>query len=749
MEPIASAWLTRIGGDVAISCDSTCPQLSDQCSPDLVLESAAPGRREAMRATIFCADRAIAVALALLVLSSRFDSAIGRKRQPKRRASNGPFILERRSQTYLPTHYGDGEPKFCMGTSAAEQISFDADQQILYVVGYQIIHVLDIEYPKGPIILGHMRLSHDITDVASCGDLVAVSETDYPKTQPGYVHIFETVKQGKKSKASEMTRLFKVQVGALPDMLTFSKDCEKIFVANEGEPGKNKDGEFVDPQGSISIIDVQKLQETNNVEDSVNTIDFKSFNEDADSLTDAGVRWVRRGAPGGSANSFSQDLEPEYIALSKDGKTAYVCLQENNAVGVVDLEKEEVVSIIPLGLKNFADLKSKIDGSDRDDGAEMESWPVFGVYQPDAIASFHHAGEDYLVTANEGASQQVDEDDGVGEFSDATSGFGVAKEMSSSIDDSIIDALEDETKMGRLGFSAIDGWSEQYEDGEKVRDKLVMFGGRSFTIFRARDMKPVFDSGDDLEHLNAELFPWAFNSKEPGQFCVENELTTDINADTREVFDWIEAGKGTKPSRNPFMSKELMREKLDEAKEELKEFESTENPWEHGLAEPSLALTTTPLDLSDHSSTLSGTSPETLTVGIVNGRRLLFVANEKGSTVFVYDITDPENAVWHSAVYPGFHDATWAELYNEKMLVDVDPEGLEFVSAEDSPSGEALLIVSGSLSGTVSIYSISQQPSDAIPRPVLQRPSRTENPKRGIIIDSTDDTVNAVNADLV
>ena len=69
-------------------------------------------------------------------------------------------------------------------------------------------------------------------------------------------------------------------------------------------------------------------------------------------------------------------------------------------------------------------------------------------------------------------------------------------------------------------------------------------------------------------------------------------------------------------------------------------------------------------------------------------RRLLFVANEKGSTLFVYDITDPKNAMWHSAVYPGFHDATWAELYNKKALVDLDPEGLEFVPAEDSPSGE-------------------------------------------------------------
>lgn len=68
-------------------------------------------------------------------------------------------------------------------------------------------------------------------------------------------------------------------------------------------------------------------------------------------------------------------------------------------------------------------------------------------------------------------------------------------------------------------------------------------------------------------------------------------------------------------------------------------------------------------------------------------RRLLFISTEKASTVAVYDITNPRKPVWQSSVYPGRHDMTWAELFNERVIADIDPEGMEFIPEDDSPTG--------------------------------------------------------------
>lgn len=87
--------------------------------------------------------------------------------------------------------------------------------------------------------------------------------------------------------------------------------------------------------------------------------------EKRDPLLAAGVRWSMRNETKGvfkkgfttideSMTTFSRDLEPEYLALSSDGKTVYVGLQEASAIAIFDLATKTFTDIKPLHTKSLS-----------------------------------------------------------------------------------------------------------------------------------------------------------------------------------------------------------------------------------------------------------------------------------------------------------------------------------------------------------------------------------------------------------
>src|SRR5690606_32903630 len=74
--------------------------------------------------------------------------------------------------------------------------------------------------------------------------LLAVAGEASPKTSPGSVELYD---------ATTLTLIDRVQVGALPDMVTFTPDGRYVLVANEGEPSNDYS---VDPEGSVSVVEV-------------------------------------------------------------------------------------------------------------------------------------------------------------------------------------------------------------------------------------------------------------------------------------------------------------------------------------------------------------------------------------------------------------------------------------------------------------------------------------------------------------
>ncbi|BCL34293.1 choice-of-anchor I family protein [Nostoc sp. MS1] len=305
--------------------------------------------------------------------------------------------------------------------------------------------------------------------------------------------------------AADGTFLNSVEVGYLPDMLTFTPDGTKVLTANEGEPNSYGQANSFDPEGSVSIINL-----ANGVANAtVQTAGFTAFNSQIDALKAAGVRIFGPGA------TVAQDVEPEYIAFSGDGTKAYVTLQENNALAIVDIATATVTQIIPLGRKDYSLPGNGIDPSDRDNGINIRQVPVFGLYQPDAIASYTVNGQTYYITANEGDSRDY-------------TGFSEEVRVGSNsyvLDPTIFpDAatLKQNANLGRLTVTNATGDT----DGDGDFDRIEAFGGRSFSI-RDSNGNLVFDSGDQLERITAAQVPSLFNSD--GSFTSPNFDTRSDN----------------------------------------------------------------------------------------------------------------------------------------------------------------------------------------------------------------------------
>lgn len=465
------------------------------------------------------------------------------------------------------------------GEDSAEIVAHDPSSQRLFITNSETktVDILDISNPKTPVKISSIDVSTlngtqtgGPNSVAVANGIVAVAIEADTVTDEGFIAFYD----------ANGVLLGSVKVGSLPDMVTFTPDGKKLLVANEGEADNG-----IDPKGSISIIDISNGIETAHV----NTVDFTSFDIYQAALEAAGVRIF-------DGKLLSDDVEPEYIAVSEDGSKAFITLQEANSVAVLDIASGEITEIQPLGAKDHSIEGNGLDASDRDDAINIDTAPVFGLYMPDAIASYTSYGKTYYVTANEGDARN--EDERVKDLTLDPTAFPNAAE------------LQEDENLGRLEVSTIDGDT----DGDGDFDQLFAYGARSFTI-RDEAGIIVFDSGDMIAQITAEQVPELFNANDgdPDEF--------------------------------------------------------------------------------DNRSDAKGAEPESVVIGEVNGRHYAFVGLERSAGgVMVFDITKPKKTTFIQYITTDG---------------DIAPEGLEFISAEDSPIGTPILAVANEVSGTTSLYQIN------------------------------------------
>lgn len=227
---------------------------------------------------------------------------------------------------------------------AAEISAYDPLTKKLFVVNNALVNKIDVL---------------DFSNPADIKNISSISTAPYG----GFVNSV-TVSNGKMAAAIEATNLQNngkvvifntsnnqeiksVEVGAMPDMVTFSPNGKYILSANEGQPNDDLSN---DPEGSVSIINVDDNY-------SVTTLNFASFANQKTALVAAGMRI--------SVVDFAKDIEPEYITVSEDSKTAWVSLQENNAIAKINIETKTITNIFPLGFKDYNLTGNEVDINDK------------------------------------------------------------------------------------------------------------------------------------------------------------------------------------------------------------------------------------------------------------------------------------------------------------------------------------------------------------------------------------------------
>ncbi len=139
----------------------------------------------------------------------------------------------------------------------------------------------------------------------------------------------------------------------------------------------------------------------------------------------------------------------------------------------------------------------------------------------------------------------------------------------------------------------------------------------------------------------------------------------------------------------------------------------------------------------DARSTKKGPEAEDVKVGQINGCTYAFVGLERMGGVMMYDITDLNNVT--------FVDYTNTRDFNSEIAGDVAPEGLDFITAENSPTGNALLLVANEVSGTVAVNEFLTTSGEQTPGAENQEEKPTLAPEDMSASDSTNQTETKVN----
>lgn len=418
----------------------------------------------------------------------------------------------------------------------AEISSFSKRHQLALVIsGSDNLDVIQYNSFNSPRLKQSLALrgSGNSVDVSKDG-LIAVASATEPN-KDGIIEFFKIKDDG------SIRRKGSIRVGNLPDSIAFSPDGRQLIAACEGEPNQfygTENGQ--DPAGSIAILQINPRKPA---QSELTSLDFESFS--TEELRKQGVR-----ISGLEGTTPATDIEPEYVAISDDGRRAFVTLQENNAIASVNLKSRQIETIFSAGTQNYR--KAGIfDTSDKDGGFNPGNRRFFGLRMPDGIDAFSSNGRSYFITANEGDGRVRPDAVNFEAPEDGTYAYGTKKigtvfaELEDPLTGKTVYITNQqqgakgsfEAEAGdeffvtlKYGASSDNGfYSDEIRAGDldsprsnnivsgdnegrlktindlNTSNKLFAFGGRSFSIYDGITGELVYDSGNRLDRIVNKL----------------------------------------------------------------------------------------------------------------------------------------------------------------------------------------------------------------------------------------------------
>lgn len=372
-----------------------------------------------------------------------------------------------------------------------------------------------------------------------------------------------------------------------------------------------------------------------------------------------------------------------------------------------------------------------VDVNDSDGGCDDMRAPegLAFLRSADGIASFSVNGKQYVVTANEG------DDVGLGDFDEKLDGDDIF--MGSAIEFENMTALPSifDPANPAMGTSApFNGVCDEatstfcspglafsigtsmvnYSDPTRPEIyQLTGIGGRGISIYEidsssGGSMELVWDSGSLFEVEGCMAFPWAHNAQIDEEYAPVDG----------EFFNFLDANDGLRTD---------IQEKND--------------PNEDGCEDGGNGMSgACPLSSTvDERSDGDGCAPETIVVGEACGELYLVTACEKNSIGFVFNIGDPSTPMLLDVIHlsPASELLNPGLAYQNRTLGEIDPESMQFLAADESPTGNAGVLFSGAFSGTASFWHFVCKETPVTAAAPTQAPNQEDPKSSATILKST------------